>query len=88
LEENIRAAVTEAIPRMVSSDDARIRAEEEKTRAAVVAAGSGAGAQQPLVKAAGYGRNDFVTIRKGAETKQLKYKKAEPLFADGWELVL
>ena len=88
LEENIRAAVTEAIPRMVSSDDARIRAEEEKTRAAVVAAGSGAGAGQPLVKAAGYGRNDFVTIRKGAETKQLKYKKAEPLFADGWELVL
>ncbi len=88
LEENIRAAVAEAIPRMISSDDARIRAEEEKTRAAVIAAGKeGTGAGQPLVKAAGYGRNDFVTIKKGGETQTLKYKKAEPLLALGWELI-
>ena len=34
------------------------------------------------------GRNDTVTIRKGAETKQLKFKKAETLILnDGWDLV-
>ncbi|MDG1242666.1 MAG: preprotein translocase subunit SecA [Opitutae bacterium] len=34
------------------------------------------------------GRNDTVTIRKGAETKELKFKKAETMILnDGWELV-
>ena len=34
------------------------------------------------------GRNDTVTIRKGAETKELKFKKAEVMILnDGWELV-
>ncbi len=33
------------------------------------------------------GRNDIVTIRKGAESKTLKFKKAEALLInDGWEL--
>ena len=35
------------------------------------------------------GRNDTVTIRKGPEEKEMKYKKAEPLIQnEGWELVL
>jgi preprotein translocase subunit SecA len=34
------------------------------------------------------GRNAVVTIRKGSETKELKFKKAETLIHnDGWELV-
>ena len=33
------------------------------------------------------GRNDVVTITNGSETKEMKYKKAEPLLASGWELV-
>ena len=32
------------------------------------------------------GRNDKVTITKGSESKTIKYKKAEPLLNDGWEL--
>ena len=33
------------------------------------------------------GRNDQVTITNGAETKTMKYKKAEPLLASGkWKL--
>jgi preprotein translocase subunit SecA len=33
------------------------------------------------------GRNDVVTIRKGSETKELKFKKAEAMILnDGWEL--
>jgi len=88
LEENIRAAVAEALPRLESIDSARIRAEEERTRAQLVAAGKEeGGGQQPLVKGAGHGRNDFVTIRKGEETQTLKFKKAEPLLSEGWELV-
>ena len=34
------------------------------------------------------GRNDTVTIRKGAETQELKFKKAETMILnDGWDLV-
>ena len=34
------------------------------------------------------GRNDTVTIRKGGEEKEVKFKKAEPMILnDGWELV-
>jgi hypothetical protein len=34
------------------------------------------------------GRNETVTIRKGADEKQMKFKKAEGLIAnEGWELV-
>lgn len=33
------------------------------------------------------GRNEFVTITNGTETKEMKYKKAEALLAEGWEVV-
>lgn len=88
LEEHIRLATAEALSRLQSGDDARIRAEEEKTRAALTAAGQEEGsAPAPVVKASAYGRNDLVTVKKGTATQTLKYKKAEPLLADGWELV-
>ncbi len=91
LEESIRAAVMEALPRLQNVDDARIRAEEAqknaKVRAALVAAGKEESSAPPLRKAAGYGRNDMVTLKKGSETKTLKFKKAEQLLALGWEIV-
>ncbi|MFA6969282.1 MAG: preprotein translocase subunit SecA [Candidatus Paceibacterota bacterium] len=88
LEENIRAAVAEAIPHIQPADDARIRAEEEKIRASLVAAGKEEGAAaQPIVKGSEHGRNDFVTIKKGDATQTLKFKKAEPLLAEGWTLI-
>ena len=34
-----------------------------------------------------YGRNDHVTITNGTETREMKYKKAEPLLAQGWRIV-
>jgi len=34
-----------------------------------------------------YERNDKVTITNGSETKEMKYKKAEPLLAQGWRIV-
>jgi len=88
LEADIKATVIDALPRMVLADDARIRAEEEKVRAALVAAGKEEGnTQAPLVKHSAPGRNDLVTIKKGSEMKQLKYKKAESFLAEGWEIV-
>jgi preprotein translocase subunit SecA len=33
------------------------------------------------------GRNEMVTIRRGGETKTLKFKKAEPMLKEGWSLV-
>lgn len=43
--------------------------------------------QAPLVKDDSFGRNDLVTITNGTETRELKYKKAETLLAEGWTLV-
>ena len=34
-----------------------------------------------------YDRNDHVTITNGTETQEMKYKKAEPLLAQGWRIV-
>jgi preprotein translocase subunit SecA len=88
LELNITAAFIESLPRLQGADDARIRAEEEKTRAAVLAGGrEEGGAQMPVQSAPGYGRNDFVTIKKGDATQTLKFKKAETLLKEGWEII-
>lgn len=88
LEVDIKSAFAEALPRLQPVDDARIRAEQEKVRASLAAAGKEeGGASAPIIKAGGYGRNDFVTIKKGDATQTLKFKKAEPLLQQGWELI-
>ena len=89
MEEAIRTAICDALPRIMPADEARIRAEEERARRALFAAsqGDGTAAFLPIVKGETRGRNDLVTIRKGEETQTLKYKKAEPLLASGWKLV-
>ena len=89
LEESIRASVAETLPRLAPSDDARIRAEEAKTRAALIAASQaqGGGSVAPIKNEGKYGRNDMVTIKKGDEMQTVKFKKAEPLLAEGWEIV-
>ncbi|HUY62273.1 MAG TPA: preprotein translocase subunit SecA [Candidatus Paceibacterota bacterium] len=88
LEASIAASVAEALPKLAPADDARIRAEEAKTRAALVAAGAEEGsAPAPIVKGVVYGRNDVVVIARGEERQELKYKKAESLLAEGWQIV-
>jgi preprotein translocase subunit SecA len=88
LEENIKTSVAEALPRLVPSDDARIRAEEAKTRATILAAGQETGGvATPVKKKQEYGRNDLVTIQKGSEVQTLKFKKAEPLLTEGWTVI-
>jgi preprotein translocase subunit SecA len=88
MQEGIDAAICGALPRIIPADDARIKQEEARQREKIIAAskaGSAPGA--PVRKQETFGRNDVVTIRKGEETQTLKYKKAEPLLSQGWEMV-
>lgn len=87
LEAQIRAAVAEALSRLAPTDEARIRAEEEKVRSALVANGSEEAVAAPVRKGSVPGRNDTVRIQKGDEVQELKYKKAEPLLTEGWTLI-
>ena len=92
MEAGIAAQVREALPRIIPADDARIREEEAKVRARLVAASEGgdesaAPAEPVRNEGPQYGRNDTVTVRRGDETQTLKYKKAEPLLTDGWTIV-
>ncbi|MDO8231966.1 MAG: preprotein translocase subunit SecA [bacterium] len=88
LEASIRATFVETLPRLLPTDDARIRAEEEKVRAVALAAGKEEGSAVPTLKKSSQpNRNDFVTIKKGDSTQTLKFKKAEPLLSEGWQIV-
>ncbi len=85
----IKAQIAEALPHIVSSDEARIKQEEERARQQILDA-SKAGVVVTgvtIVNNDTYGRNDEVTITNGGETKTLKYKKAEALLGEGWEIV-
>lgn len=89
MEQSIKRSFCEMLPRIEVTDESRIKAEEAKTRRALVAASEAgeADAKEPVVKGDEYGRNDMVTIRRGDETQTLKYKKAEPLLDEGWEII-
>ena len=91
MQDAIDAAIRDALPRIRPADDAKIQAEERKTRNALVAASNGSdasGSQAPVVKQGKeYGRNDTVTIRSGDKTQTLKYKKAEAFIQEGWTIV-
>jgi len=87
LEANIQAATAEALPRLQSGEDARAKAEQAKIREQLVAAGKEeAGAPHTIHHAHEYGRNDLVTIKRGDEVQTLKFKKAEQLLSEGWEI--
>jgi preprotein translocase subunit SecA len=86
LERDIEAAVCAALPRLTSTNDAQIRREEASVRAALESAGKEESPAQ-AVRSNVPGRNDLVTIVRGAERQTLKYKKAEPLLTEGWSLV-
>lgn len=85
----VDAQVIDALPNVRMTDDARIRAEEEKARR-IILANSTAGSEAvpaTVVVDHTYGRNDEVTIKRGDEIQTLKYKKAEPLLIEGWEII-
>ncbi len=91
MQEAINAQVREALPRLEPADESRIRAQEAKVRASLVAASENSDSstvKEPLVKQGEqYERNDLVVVRRGEETETMKYKKAESLLAEGWVVV-
>ncbi|MGH7175103.1 MAG: preprotein translocase subunit SecA [Minisyncoccia bacterium] len=90
MEQGVAAAFAQALPNLALADDARIKQEEAKVRAQMQAAGQEDGvgaARAPIVNVAKIGRNDVVTLKKGDQTQQLKYKKAEALLEEGWEII-
>jgi preprotein translocase subunit SecA len=92
MEATVAHNIREALPHIIPADDTRIRAEEAKVRARLVAASEGGdgseAAPQPIQNTGpSFGRNDTVTIRRGEEEQTLKYKKAEPLLNEGWTLI-
>lgn len=62
-----------------------IVAESVPKMTAVVPAEQARSISAPGVKK--FGRNDTVTVTDGTETKEMKFKKAEPLLKKGWEIV-
>jgi preprotein translocase subunit SecA len=94
MQRGIAASFAEALPRLEPVDDSQVRAmqaEQEKARQVILAASEvsdGTVAKAPIVKTGTeHGRNDMVTLKKGDETQTLKYKKAEPLLEQGWQIV-
>ncbi len=75
-------------PQVVVKEEADRKHEAEVAQAAAgTTEDSKSAKSHPLVKENSYGRNDLVTITNGEETKELKYKKAEALLAEGWTIV-
>lgn len=75
-------------PQVVEKQEA-----ERKEEAAAAQRSAGATAESknsknaPVIKSETYGRNEIVTITNGTKTEEMKYKKAEPLLAEGWQIV-
>jgi len=76
------------LPQVVAKEE-----EERKHEAEVAQAAAGAteessklSKQSPVVSNKEYGRNDIITISNGKDTKEIKYKKAEPLLSSGWSI--
>jgi preprotein translocase subunit SecA len=92
MQEVLYERITKVLPQV--QPKAVAEKEEEKKReakAAQAAAGeqteTKTGKQAPVVKEKTFSRNDIVTVTNGEETKEMKYKKAEPLLSSGWNIV-
>lgn len=93
MEDVLLHRIAEVLPQL--KPEVLLREEEEmrKERAKIQEVGGGTNTQanivakQPRISDKTPGRNDMVTITKGDETKEMKFKKAEPLIASGeWKM--
>ncbi len=84
LEETYASHVRTLIPNIGMTQQVRTAPVQER---AVSRAVQSITAQSAVVGKKEYGRNDKVTITNGTETKEMKFKKAEQLLADGWRIV-
>jgi preprotein translocase subunit SecA len=84
----IAQVIPQIQPQVVAKEEAVRKQEAE---AAQAAAGETMESKEtkrtPVTQVKTHGRNDVVTITNGTETKELKFKKAEPLLQSGWTVV-
>jgi len=84
MKSSILARVTSLIENI---DEQAFKTEEERIKRAMkTAQRTGGDTSTALFDAPQYGRNDMITITKGAKEQTIKYKKAEPLLEEGWEI--
>ena len=90
LEGGITGRVAELVPEMgagaFASEEERMRRESARAQQSsrTTVGGSGPVTAKSDMKP---GRNELVKLTNGTETREMKYKKAEPLLAGGWKLV-
>ena len=85
--ERINNVLPKVQPQVIDKEEAERKEEAKRAQAAAGETASVKKTQNaPVVKENTYGRNDLVTIIKGEETKELKYKKAEAYLQAGWSL--
>lgn len=92
MQEVVLHRIAEVIPQLQPQALEKEEEELKKARAAAKRAGGEKASatnqkQAPRRVEHTFGRNDLVTVTNGSETKELKYKKAEPLLSEGWTLV-
>ncbi len=84
MEASYDAAILHSLPNVLSSQgapsSAPLRSSFGKSISSITVGKAAYGKKK-------YGRNDKVTITNGTETKEIKFKKAEPFLADGWKIV-
>jgi preprotein translocase subunit SecA len=84
--------INEIIPRLqpvlVEKEEAEMKKEAEAAQKAAGDAAPTTTTREPVRnESTQLGRNDLVTITNGNDTQTLKYKKAEPLLAQGYSIV-
>ncbi len=90
LQNTIITRIAEQLPVMAPAVIAKEEVLHQKEAAAALAASQASSAPstpQPRVATTSLARNDIVRVTNGTDTREMKYKKAEPLLATGWRIV-
>ncbi|MBP9760152.1 MAG: preprotein translocase subunit SecA [Candidatus Pacebacteria bacterium] len=92
LEAGIAGRVLEMLPQMgvgaFENEEERMKRESARAQQSVSARTTVGGTAPAPIRSEGKpARNDLVTITNGVETKEMKFKKAEPLLEAGWRIV-
>ncbi|HEY6022535.1 MAG TPA: preprotein translocase subunit SecA [Candidatus Paceibacterota bacterium] len=83
MEDTLRGQVFEIIEKLQTNAEGTLTVGQAQPT--IIPPAAAAGQQTSIGEEVG--RNDKVKITNGTETKELKYKKAEPLLSQGWRIV-
>lgn len=87
--ENLKRSINERVILLIKNiDEQAFKREEERVKQAMLQAQKSGGTDVggDPIKSLEYGRNDLVTIIKDGQEQVLKFKKAQELLSQGWEI--